>query len=308
VNTQTIIHDFHCIQPVSTGMPDRLNEGRRPLSSRLLQRLLACPRCHSTVTVGPEHYECSSCGFRAPLTGDLVHALQEKTDSFFDAHFKTMESGNQDEGIIRLCYERQAEIVRNLAKPGSTILDVGCGPALAYERSAEWTVVGLDPSLESLRSNDQLDLRLFGSAEHIPLRNSSIELIVCFYSVHHMVGQKRAENRTKVNAAFGEFARIIRPGGNILIFDMSPWLPVWLAECLLWNVAKSQLGSKLDMFFWHRSALARLGEKLFPVAKLEFLEFPTPLSTTFPPIFALPKFRLPRALYPLDPIGYRWRF
>jgi SAM-dependent methyltransferase len=275
---------------------------------RALNDMLACPSCKGQVDVFSDGFKCVDCGFEGSIHDGIVHAARKHSASFFDSRHATMQQGNEDAGIVAFCYEQQSAALMRIAKAGSVLLDVGCGPKLAYAKPNGCVVIGLDPSIDSLRANRDLDVSILGSAEAIPLKTASIDVAVCFYSLHHMVGSLRSENQAKVSAAFADLGRVIRPGGALLVFDMSPWLPIWWTQLLFWNLAKRLLASKLDMFFWHKHRVAKFGSDLLPQAHLELRKFAVPLSTTFPPIFSLPAFRIPRALYPFDAMVYKWSF
>lgn len=67
-----------------------------------------------------------------------------------------------------------------------------------------------------------MDLRIHGSATALPLADRSIDAIVCFYSIHHMVGATVAQNRALVNAAFQEFGRVLKLHGELFVFELAP--------------------------------------------------------------------------------------
>lgn len=271
-------------------------------------RYLACPRCHSLLIADDQATHCLKCDFPALIKDGVVLAKPEAAPSFFDDKHQVMHEGNQSEGSRDIFYDQQAKRVVEIIKPNATILDVGCGPAVPYPKQSGWFVIGLDPSFESVRSNNMVDLRVYGSAEALPIPDHSIDAVVCFYSIHHMTGQSISENRKIVNDVFHEFQRVIRPGGNLLIFDLSPWWPFSTLENLTWNAARGRLGAKLDMFFWEATRLEDLGRAIFPRAKLEIEHFAGSLFTTFPPVFSIPALKIPRLLYPFEINLYNWRF
>src|SRR5581483_2087834 len=141
-------------------------------------------------------------------------------------------------------------------RPGSLVVDVGCGPALPYSRPPGVYIVGVDPSFESVRANKDVDLRIYGTAGKLPFNDGSVDAVVCLYSVHHMVGHARSRNVPIVREALREFGRVVKPGGDVLIFEIDPWWPFWVAQQALWDPARRLLGRSLDMHFWSSSSLA----------------------------------------------------
>jgi ubiquinone/menaquinone biosynthesis C-methylase UbiE len=218
-----------------------------------------------------------------------------------------MERGKACDGAWCLCYEHQRAAVAPLLRAGSVVLDVGCGPSLPYEKPADCFVIGLDASFHSIRANRVVDLRVYGTAAALPLPGRSVDTIVCFYSVHHMTGANVRENRATAARAFAEFARVLKPGGELLVFEVSPWRPVWQVEKRLWNPARRALGARLDMFFYPAEVYRALGSTAFPGAAHERRVFASSMLSTFPPAFSLPWLRVPRFLYPFDVALYRWR-
>jgi ubiquinone/menaquinone biosynthesis C-methylase UbiE len=273
-----------------------------------VERLLVCPACRSPFTVIDTDVRCqnASCGFSGLLTHDVVALGDRSASSFFDDRHEVMTAGKAQEGVRCLCYEDQAKIVEPLLRPGQRVLDVGCGPVLPYEKPADTFVIGLDASYESIRANSSVDLRVYGSALEVPLPDRSVDVVLAYYAVHHITGQTLAENRRRLELAFRELARVVKPGGDVLVFEVSPWRPVWLAERLFWNAAKSVLSHVLDMCFYPAEVYERVGRTTMPDARFSMRSFSTSMLSTFPPAFSLPWLPIPRFLYPFDVNLYRW--
>jgi ubiquinone/menaquinone biosynthesis C-methylase UbiE len=169
-------------------------------------------------------------------------------------------------------------------------------------------VVGLDPSVHSIRANGDVGLRVNGSATEIPMADASVDVVVCFYSIHHMVGRTIEETRGNVGRAFREFGRVLKPEGSLFVFEMTPIAPFYAFQRLLWNAVRRLAPRTLDMYFWSASSLAAVArENLPPGAAPEKLFFGTSAFTSIPPVFNLPWFKVPRLFYPLDAKLYRWR-
>jgi SAM-dependent methyltransferase len=275
-----------------------------------VQRLLVCPRCQSRFVVAGTELRCSraGCGFVGALANDVVLLGDRSNLSFFDDRHEVMTTGNQGEGVQCICYERQADFVESLLQPDTLVLDVGCGPTLPYKKPADTFVIGLEASYESIAVNHQVDMRIYGTAAEIPLPDRSVDKVLAFYAVHHMTGQTTTENRQTVARVFREFGRVVKPGGELLVFEVSPWAPIWSAEKIFWNTAKSILGRKLDMFFYSARAYEALGRATLPGATFSMQPFQIPMTVLFPPAFSLPWLKIPRLLYPMDANLYRWRF
>jgi ubiquinone/menaquinone biosynthesis C-methylase UbiE len=278
-----------------------------PPTELAVQRLLACPACRGPLRASDGALACARCAFDGLIVEGVVVVGDRSRASFFDARHGVMEAGKACDGAWCLCYEQQAKVVEPLLRPGSLVLDVGCGPSLPYAKPADCFVIGLDASYDSIRANRSVDLRVYGTAAALPLPDASIDTIVCFYSIHHMTGRNVRENRAIVARVFRELARVLKPGGELLVFEVSPWRPVWHAERRLWDVARRLLGSWLDMFFYPAEAYRALGAAALPGAEHEARTFGASMLDTFPPAFSLPWLRVPRFLYPFHVALYRWR-
>lgn len=226
------------------------------------------------------------------------------TATYFDTHREQMASVVATEGNQALCYDRQAAIVDGLIRPGMTVLDVGCGASLPYRADGAY-VIGLDPSEASLAQNTDVDERIVGSALDIPLADASVDLVVMFYALHHVTTDTTADTGLMRIQAFKEMTRVLKPGGEILVFEMTPPSPVWWAEYWLWDVARRRLGAALDTLFWPDYVMDLMAwfADIAPSRKERFDCSP---FTLIAPIIGLPWMRIPRFLFPLTPTLYRW--
>ncbi len=135
--------------------------------------------------------------------------------------------------------ERYHDLVAELVTPQTRLLELGCGGmSLAAEpiSRAGWRM-GIDLDLPGLRENDLLPHLALADGGAIPLADASVDLIVSQWVVEHL------EQPAQV---FGEMARVLRPGGSIVLFTTNAWnyVPLlsrvvsgkvqsWLIETLL---------------------------------------------------------------------------
>ena len=219
---------------------------------------------------------------------------------YADSRYQKMQAVQATEGIHAIAYAQQTALVESLIRPGMTVLDVGCGPALSYDGSTAW-LIGLDPSAASLAVNTDVDDRIVGSATMIPLPTASVDLVVASYSLHHMTTQTLDGSDLRRETALAEMQRVLRPGGQMLVFEMVPRGWVWALERAFWDIGKVLLVDRLDMLFWPAERYART-----PLGAPSVQAFGCSPFETFAPIFALPAFRIPRFLYPFSAVVFRW--
>ena len=113
---------------------------------------------------------------------------------------------------------RVKKLLRELGNiKGKTVLDVGCEDGYVSVKMARLgaKVIAFDvvkPSIEKLRKKIRkhgLSIKAFVAfAQKIPLKKGSIDAIVCTEVIEHM---------PKREIAFAEFARVLRPGGIVVI-------------------------------------------------------------------------------------------
>ena len=129
-----------------------------------------------------------------------------------------------DAALQRFTYRTLHDAVVTIAssqRPG-TILDVGCGTGQLTRRltQLDWapTVYGLDVSTGMLDRARHCGAPLIrASAEALPIADHSIELITCTESFHWYTDQR---------AAAAEFARVLRPGGQVAIISIATFTDV----------------------------------------------------------------------------------
>ena len=101
---------------------------------------------------------------------------------------------------------------------GCRILDVGGGGGVLAQHlhavlGAHVTV--LDPSPEMLRYVPEVGpvRAALGRAEAIPAENATFDAVIVTDAFHHFSDQP---------AAISEFARVVRPGGGVIVLDLDP--------------------------------------------------------------------------------------
>lgn len=112
-----------------------------------------------------------------------------------------------------------ASALLGLLGPNWSVADIGCGTGNAAELLAPWVreVVAVDRSEPMLEAASKrltaLDNVRFvrGDLEGLPLETASVDAAVCVLVLHHLANPE---------IAVGEMARIVRPGGTVLVVDM----------------------------------------------------------------------------------------
>jgi len=288
-------------------MSDQHGSAAKQDTALLVERWLSCPIGHGKLSVNEGRITSAEPSFKGEIVDDVALMSGGIQKSFFDDKFETMQRGHERKGEWDFCYAQQTALLRHYLKPGHTILDIGCGPKIPYERPEGTFLIGLEPSFNSIRANADVDLKVCAGSMSIPMPSASVDVIVCLYSIHHMVGRTRKETSGNVIASFSEFGRVLKPGGAIFVFEMTPVFLFRAIQDIGWDTLRRIAPGTLDMYFWSASALKDLSVAVMPKdALLERIVFGTSPFTTFPPAFSLPWFKVPRFIYPLDARLYKW--
>lgn len=120
---------------------------------------------------------------------------------------------------------RHAALRRAGLCPGMQVVDVGMGTGLVSRQILKITgepdrLVGVDPSpgmMEQARSRLPVACRL-GRAEDIPVPDASADFVVMGYALRHIAD---------FAAAAAEFRRVLKPGGRLLILEITRAESAW---------------------------------------------------------------------------------
>ena len=115
-------------------------------------------------------------------------------------------------------YRRQA-LLRAGLRPGMQVVDVGMGTGLVSREILKITgephrLVGVDPSpgmMGQAHFDQPVDCRI-GRAEEIPVPSASADFLVMGYALRHIAD---------FAAAAAEFRRVVRPGGRLLVLEIT---------------------------------------------------------------------------------------
>jgi ubiquinone/menaquinone biosynthesis C-methylase UbiE len=156
-------------------------------------------------------------------TAAATPALSE-TKSYYDRFSETYER-ERHHGYHRLIDELELELVRRHGA-GRDVLEAGCGTGLLLREAASFarSAVGLDLSRGMLGTARSRGLRVVqGSLTHVPLPSASVDLVYSMKVLPHV---------PPIREALTELARVVRPGGHLLLEFYNPWSLRYLAKRL----------------------------------------------------------------------------
>jgi demethylmenaquinone methyltransferase/2-methoxy-6-polyprenyl-1,4-benzoquinol methylase len=155
-------------------------------------------------------------------------------------------------------YRRQA-LERAGLTAGRLVLDVAVGTGLVAREAVGITgdprlVVGLDPSPTMLHEARRLlgIPAVLAVGERLPWRDASFDFLSMGYALRHL---------TDLTATFQEFARALKPGGTVLLLELTKpqgWLQLaflrlylkWVVPVLTRVTTHNRDASLLMRYFW----------------------------------------------------------
>ena len=154
---------------------------------------------------------------------------------------------------------RKRALLRAGLRPGMDALDVACGSGAVTRAMLEilggtGRACGVDPSegmIAEARKSLTADFRI-GHAEALPFPDQSFDFLAMGYALRHV---------EDLHAAFTEYRRVLRPGGLLLILEISrPQTRIGLALSRLyfrdilpglsWIITGSRDARRMMSYYW----------------------------------------------------------
>lgn len=146
--------------------------------------------------------------------GNMPHLFQGRSARFYDFVSRR---------LLRVMYRRFAADLVADAPPGGAVLDVGTGPGVLLlevgRRRSDLRLTGMDLSGDMItaarrnlaRYGERAQAKV-GDVTDLPFADRSFDLVVSSFSLHHW---------DHPEAAVGQLARVLRPGGRLVIYDFT---------------------------------------------------------------------------------------
>ncbi len=107
--------------------------------------------------------------------------------------------------------KRYHDLVAAAVTPETVLLDLGCGrtslAGAAFQNARQ--SVGIDLGLDDLRCNTTVAHALLANGEALPFASASFDLLTSQWVMEHLV---------RPECVFREMARVLRPGGQAILF------------------------------------------------------------------------------------------
>jgi SAM-dependent methyltransferase len=139
---------------------------------------------------------------------------REYYDAFAE-RYEAHRGGRPGAGYHDLLDELESGFVERYGR-GKDVLEVGCGTGLVLERIRRFarSAVGIDlsPKMLELARARQLDVQL-GDATRLPFADDSFDVACSFKVLAHV---------RDIDRALSEMARVVRPGGVVIVEYYNP--------------------------------------------------------------------------------------
>ncbi len=188
------------------------------------------------------------------------------------------ENAATDYADVRPTDGADAELVRDLVDSldgTPTVLDVGCGDGMrTLANMTGATAIGIDVArtqTEMAAANVPAAHLLQGDMVSLPVADSSVDAVTAYHAVFHV-------ERDQHPAVYREFARVLRPGGRVLLT---------VGSSAYEQVRSNWLGTGLEMFFstpGQRETVRQLETAGFDIRWQRRVE--DPLGSTVPFVLA----------------------
>jgi SAM-dependent methyltransferase len=141
-----------------------------------------------------------------------------------------------DPATLQVHYDQEHRRERELLLPrlgldGGEVLSVGCGwhPGRHLFPAPAWRMTGVDVNrdmVDDLLTRGEIDAGAVARAGELPHGPASFDVVLYRLVLHHVVYQQALQ------PVFDEAARLLRPGGALVVIEPGLWHPVGAALAL----------------------------------------------------------------------------
>ncbi len=140
---------------------------------------------------------------------------QELRERFYPPEFRGM-------------YDRFSDVIHRYVRRGDTMLDAGCGSGRVFQyRFADAhrprLIVGVDMTAEP-RGNRNIDAAARADLGALPFADDTFDIAVSSHVAEHLTQPERV---------FGELARVLKPGGLLMMLTPNRWHYVTISSALM---------------------------------------------------------------------------
>lgn len=129
---------------------------------------------------------------------------------------------------FRGMYDRFSDVIHEYVRKDDLMLDAGCGSGRVFQYAFDEgqrprLIFGVDLTDEP-KGNRNVDQAARADLGRLPFRDATFDIAISSHVAEHL---------TQPEAVFGELARVLKPGGRLLILTPNRWHYVTLSAALL---------------------------------------------------------------------------
>jgi ubiquinone/menaquinone biosynthesis C-methylase UbiE len=128
------------------------------------------------------------------------------------------------------------DLVERSVFHGDKVLDAGCGHRSIIRDCVHATRIGIDAVVEDVRENDSIHFGICANLEHLPLKDTSVDLIASSMVFEHL---RQPEN------AFREFHRILKKDGHLIFMTPNIFSIVTMINRMIPNRFHPKIANRL---------------------------------------------------------------
>ncbi|MBU9280567.1 class I SAM-dependent methyltransferase [Burkholderia multivorans] len=167
------------------------------------------------------------------MTSYRTHAPAYVPETRFGVWF--LRTHTWEHHVLRVAIDDLKQLIAAPPPPAAVILDAGCGQGKSFRLLSEAfspkKIIGIDCHADSLAHASREAHRCVAPVElhhadctRIPLADSSVDIVFCHQTFHHLVDQDRA---------LAEFRRVLKPGGLLLFAESTDaYIKSWVIRLL----------------------------------------------------------------------------
>lgn len=218
-----------------------MNTGKESTITQGVLKLLVCPECRRMVTHTRDSLRCELCKMDYPINNGIPSLLtkletqeEEQMSIYEDTIGSSVKNLEYTKYTAKFFFQVIADsyflpLVFNKGVPGKLVVDIGSGLGNISTRIAQAGahIVNIDIASKALAlaKNRMIASKadfIHGSILKIPLMDSSTDIVVASFVLHHIQDTKMA---------FSEIKRILKPGGYFICIEPAlrlTWLELWM--------------------------------------------------------------------------------
>jgi ubiquinone/menaquinone biosynthesis C-methylase UbiE len=140
---------------------------------------------------------------------------------YFDRWALTYDRSILQHVIFRASHEMFIKEIKTIERDGLRVLDIGCGTGELAKKltsrlnGAEVHGVDISKTMIAKASEKKMERPVrfkIGSADALPYKDNSFDVITCSHSFHHYPDKDKAVS---------EMHRVLKPGGHLMVIDGS---------------------------------------------------------------------------------------